>query len=138
MVIRRAAALVTALGLIGTLAACSNRQASPNREGHPGAATASTVNGVQQITVTVDSSFRFDPSKITVHPGTVKVILVHKGGGAPHDLAVSGFPADNVPLARAGATTSTTFTAPSPGSYKFICTIHKAQGMVGTLVVLAN
>jgi plastocyanin len=138
MVIRRAAAVLTAFGLLATLAACSNRQASPNREGHPGAATASTVDGVQQITVTVDSSFRFDPSKITVHPGTVKVVLVHKGSGAPHDLAVSGFPADNVPLARAGATTSATFTAPSPGSYKFICTIHKAQGMVGTLVVLAN
>ncbi len=130
--------MLVALGLIGTIAACSNRQASPNREGHPGAATASVVNGVQQVTVTVDSSFRFDPSTITVHAGTVKIILVHKGSGAPHDLAISGFPADNVPLATAGATKSATFTTPSPGTYTFICTIHQAQGMTGKLVVLPS
>jgi plastocyanin len=138
MMIRRAGMVMAALGLIAGLSACSNRQASPNREGHTGAATASTVAGVQQVTVTVDTSFRFDPSTITVHPGTVKIILVHKDSGAPHDLAVTGFPADNVPLARAGATTSATFTTPAPGSYGFVCTIHQAQGMTGTLVVLPN
>ncbi len=138
MVIRRAGAVLVALGLIGTVAACSNRQASPNREGHPGAETASVVGGVQQVTVTVDASFRFDPSTITVHPGPVKIILVHKGSGAPHDLAVSGFPADNIPLVTAGATKSATFTAPSPGTYTFICTIHQAQGMTGKLVVLPS
>ena len=138
MVIRGAVALVAALGLVGAAAACTNRQASPNREGHPGTATASLVGGVQQVTLTVDASFRFDPSKITVHPGTVKVTLVHKGSGAPHDFSVVGFPSDNVPLVSAGHSTSATFTTPSPGSYSFICTIHQAQGMTGTLVVLPN
>ncbi len=96
------------------------------------------VDGVQQITLTVDSGFRFNPSTITVHQGTVKVTLVHKGTGAPHDFSVTGFPADNVPLARGGVTTSATFTTPSPGSYQFVCTIHVAQGMTGTLVVLPS
>jgi plastocyanin len=68
----------------------------------------------------------------------VKDTLVHKGTGAPHDFSETGFPADNVPLARAGATTSATFTTPSPGSYQFVCTIHVAQGMTGTLVVLPS
>jgi plastocyanin len=138
MTTRRAATLLTALIVSAGLVACSNRQASPNREGHPGAATASVVDGVQQITLTVDSSFRFNPSTITVHQGTVKITLVHKGTGAPHDFSVVKFPADNVPLARAGATTSATFTTPSPGSYQFVCTIHVAQGMTGTLVVLPS
>jgi plastocyanin len=138
MTTRRAAVLLTALTVSAVPAACSNRQASPNREGHPGSATASVVDGVQQLTVTVDNSFRFDPSTITVHQGTVKITLVHKGTGAPHDFSVSGFPADNVPLVRAGATTSATFTTPAPGSYKFVCTIHVAQGMTGTLVVLPS
>jgi plastocyanin len=137
MTTRRAATLLAALAFV-SLAGCTNRQASPNREGHPGAATASVVGGVQQITLTVDNGFRFNPSTITVHQGTVKVTLVHKGTGAPHDFSVTGFPADNVPLARGGATTSATFTTPSPGSYKFVCTIHVAQGMTGTLVVLPS
>jgi plastocyanin len=137
MTTRRAATVLAAFALVG-LVGCSNRQASPNREGHPGSATASVVDGVQQITLTVDNGFRFDPSTITVHQGTVKVTLVHKGTGAPHDFSVDGFPADNVPLARGGATTSATFTTPAPGSYKFVCTIHVAQGMTGTLVVLPS
>ncbi len=137
MTTRRAATLLAALAFV-SLAGCSNRKASPNREGHPGAATASVVGGVQQITLTVGNGFRFNPSTITVHQGTVKVTLVHKGTGAPHDFSVTGFPADNVPLARGGATTSATFTTPSPGSYKFVCTIHVAQGMTGTLVVLPS
>lgn len=134
----RAAALAIALALTAGLAGCSNREASPNREGHPGSASASTVGGVQQVTITVDSSFRFHPSTVTVHQGTVKITLVHEGSGAPHDLSVTGFPSDYVPLASAGATTSATFTTPSPGSYRFVCTIHQAQGMTGTLVVLPD
>jgi plastocyanin len=137
MTTRRAATLLAALAFV-SIAGCTNRKASPNRAGHPGAATASVVDGVQQITLTVDNGFRFNPSTITVHQGTVKVTLVHKGTGAPHDFSVTGFPADNVPLARGGATTSATFTTPSPGSYQFVCTIHVAQGMTGTLVVLPS
>jgi plastocyanin len=130
--------VAAALVLVVAVAGCSNREASPNRRGHPGSATASTVNGVQEVTVVVNDTFRFDPSRITVHPGTVKIILVHKGTGAPHDFAVSGIAGDQTGLVRAGGTTSTTFTTPAPGTYTFECTLHVAQGMTGTLVVLPN
>src|SRR6266545_151376 len=125
----RATMISAALAVPIALAGCSNRQAAPNREGHPGAETASVVDGVQQITVVVDQSFRFNPSTITVHPGPVKITLKHEGSGAPHDLAVTGHAGDAVPLTSAGQTMSTTFTAPAPGSYRFVCTIHVAQGM---------
>jgi plastocyanin len=128
------------LGVLGILAtaACSNSQSAINRNPHVGATTASVVNGNQQVTVYVDDRYRFDPSSITVHPGKVTITLVHRGTGAPHDFQVVGFPTDAVPLTAHGQTQSATFIAPSPGSYRFICTIHERQGQTGTLTVLPN
>ena len=137
MTTRTVAAALTVVAALG-VTACSNRQSAPARRGHTGSATASTENGVQQVTLVVNDKFRFDPSTVTVHQGTVKVTLVHQGSGAPHDFSVDGAPADHVPLARAGTTTSATFTTPSPGTYRFVCTLHIAQGMTGTLVVLPD
>jgi plastocyanin len=135
----RLARTVPALLLIAVvMTGCTNREASPNRRGHPGSSTASVVNGVQQVTLTVNDTFRFDPSTVVVHQGTVKITLVHKGSGAPHDFALNGFPADQTGLVNTGGTTSTTFTTPSAGTYTFECTLHVAQGMTGTLIVLAN
>ncbi|MEO8888069.1 MAG: cupredoxin domain-containing protein [Jatrophihabitantaceae bacterium] len=119
------------------LSGCSNRNSSAVRQPHTGSATASSVNGVQQVTLHA-SDFRFSPSTITVHPGKVTVILINDGGGAPHNFLVTDFPADFVPLAANGQTEQATFTAPSPGTYQFVCTIHTTQGMVGKLVVLPS
>ena len=123
------------LAIVLACAGCASQPAVASGP-HTGSATASEVAGVQQVTVTVADNYRFDPSTITVHQGTVKVILVHKGTGAPHDFSVVGFPGDQTPLATHGQTVSTTFTTPSPGTYKFVCTIHVAQGQVGQLIVL--
>jgi plastocyanin len=117
---------------------CSNSTASINRRPQSGAASASVVDGVQQVTVYVDDHFRFTPDTITVHPGAVRITLVHRGTGAPHDLSVLGFPGDFVPLVQPGGTSSATFTAPAPGRYTFVCTIHVAQGQTGTLIVLPS
>lgn len=128
----RAAAVAAALLL---LAACSNRQSALNREPYSGSATASPVNGVQQITLRVGADDRFHPSTFVVHPGKVRVVLKHGPSGAPHDFELSKFPHDYVTLTSDGQTNSATFTAPKPGSYQFVCTIHKPQGMVGTMIV---
>lgn len=117
------------------LTACQS-QAAVNREPHTGSSTAVDVAGVQQVVITTDSSYRFSPSTITVHPGRVRLILEHTGSGAPHDWQLQGFPADNVPLVQPGQQRSIEFTAPAPGRYQFVCTIHIAQGQTGTLVVL--
>lgn len=126
-----AAVLVPA---VAALAGCSNQQGSVNRRPHPGSATASTVGGVQQIDVSTGDTYRFDPSRITVGPGTVRIVLHNAGAGAPHNLTFLDFAAAT-PLATSGKTTSVTFTAPAPGTYQFVCTIHRAQGQTGTLVV---
>jgi plastocyanin len=121
------------------LAGCSNRSASINRRPQSsGSVTASVVNGVQQVTIDAGDTYRFSPDVITVHPGPIRVLLVHTGTGAPHDLQVLGFPADFVPLVSPKGTSMATFTAPAPGRYTFVCTIHQAQGQVGTLIVTGS
>ena len=132
--------LLIALVAAVLLGACSNRQASVNRRPQTGgSATASAgSDGVQQVTITVNDTYRFSPDTITVHPGRVQITLVHKGNGAPHDWQLSGIPADYVPLVNPGHTSVATFTAPTPGRYQFVCTIHRAQGQTGTLIVLSS
>jgi plastocyanin len=117
---------------------CTNSQGAINRNPRVGATTATVVNGVQHVTLVVDDRYRFNPSDVTVHPGRVTITLVHKGTGAPHDFQVVGFPADAVPVTGHGQTNSATFDAPSPGTYRFVCTIHEKQGQTGTLTVLPN
>jgi plastocyanin len=129
--------LLGLLALVG-MAGCSNTKASVDRGPQSGATSASVVDGVQQVTVYVDDHYRFTPDIITVHPGAVRITLVHRGTGAPHDLQVVDFPGDFVPLVQPGGTTSATFTAPAPGRYEFVCTIHEALGQTGTLVVLPS
>lgn len=134
--ILRCAAAVAALVL--TTSACSNEEASVNRRPHTGATTASVVNGMQVVPVDATDTYRFVPSTITVHPGLVRIDLHNvapNGVGAPHNWAI---PTKSVttPLVSAGRTDSVTFTAPAPGHYTFVCTIHVQQGQTGTLVVL--
>lgn len=135
----RTRALAAAACAILLLAGCSNRTANVNRRPQSGTTTAAESNGdVQQVTVKADDKYRFTPDTITVHPGQVKITLINTGRGAPHNLSITGFPADFVPLAASGTTTTATFTAPAPGKYQFVCTIHIAQGQTGTFVVLPN
>jgi plastocyanin len=127
--------LVMAVSML--LAGCETESAI-NREPQSGSTTASVTAGVQDVVITTDQSYRFKPSTITVHPGKVRITLKHVGTGAPHDWSLSDFPSDYVPLVAAGETKSVDFTAPAPGTYKFVCTIHVRQGQTGTLIVLAN
>jgi len=130
-----ARSLSVCLGVALLTAACSNDQGAVNRRPTTGSATASTVNGVQQVTITASDDYRFRPSTITVHPGKVEIILKHPGTGAPHDWQLPRFPVDFVPLTAAGQTRMASFTAPSPGRYEFVCTIHVKQGQRGTMIV---
>lgn len=136
MPLRPRAALLAATPVL-VAAACTS-QGAVNREPHTGATTASAVDGVQTVTVKATDAYRFDPSTITVHPGKVRIVLQNVGKGAPHNWSLQGFAAAFVPLAQAGATREATFTAPAPGRYTYVCTIHVKQGQTGTLVVVPH
>ncbi|HEU5271093.1 MAG TPA: cupredoxin domain-containing protein [Jatrophihabitans sp.] len=130
--------LVGSLLAVAGLSAGCQSQSAINREPHAGSSTAVAVAGVQQVTITTDQSYRFSPSTITVHPGKVRIVLRHVGTGAPHDWQLLGLPDDYVPLVTPGQQKSVEFTAPAPGKYTFVCTIHVAQGQTGTLIVLGS
>jgi plastocyanin len=134
----RALAGVVVLAATVTVSACSNTEPAVNRRPLTGTATATPVGGVQQVTIKAGDEYRFNPSTIIVHPGKVRIVLVHTGTGAPHDWQLSGFPADFVPLTPGGQRRSAEFVAPSPGRYQFVCTIHARQGQRGTMIVRAG
>ena len=71
----------------------------------------------------------FTPKKITVTKGTT-VVWHWKTGGVPHNLKGKGF---GTGTPKATVTYRHKFT--KAGTYKYVCTIHKAQGMTGTVVV---
>jgi plastocyanin len=131
---RRAFAMLAALAMV---AACS-REAEVNKRPHSGTGVASEVDGVQQIVIRAGNDLRFDPSTIVVHAGKVRIVLVNTskpGAGAPHNIQMSGLPAADVPDVQAGRSASVTFTAPAPGTYDFVCSIHANQGQTGKLIV---
>jgi len=127
------------LGLLAcaasVLAGCTNSQSSVNSRPHTGTATASSVGGVQQVTIEVGVDDRFHPSTIVVHPGRVQIVLKHDAAGAPHNLSIGNPVNVFVPTIDSGRSESTSFTAPAPGKYQFVCTLHAKLGMTGTLVV---
>jgi plastocyanin len=136
---RFAAVAATATAVVALLAAagCSNTQPSVNRRPHTGVTTAVVAGGLQVVTVDANDVYRFDPSTIYVHPGRVEIDLVNVGKGAPHDWSLLGF-GFTTPVTGSGQHSSVTFTAPSPGTYTYVCTIHQKQGQTGKLVVLPD
>ncbi|MCW2656619.1 MAG: blue (type 1) copper domain protein [Jatrophihabitans sp.] len=135
---RRSVSVAALAALTLAATACSNRESPTNKRPHNGASTASLVGGIQQVTITTGTDLRFHPSTITVHPGKVRIRLVNNPpstGGPPHNLQVTGLPAAYIPDAAAGQTRTVTFTAPAPGRYNFVCTIHATQGQTGVLIV---
>jgi plastocyanin len=132
------ASLAAAALVVTVCAGCSNREAAVNKRAHNGTGTASPVAGIQTITVTSGVDLRFHPSTLVVHSGRVRIVLQNTskaGAGPPHNLEVTGLPGVFVPTTAAGQTQSMTFTAPAPGTYDFVCTIHANQGQTGKLVV---
>lgn len=136
--VRTATAGIAGLAVLVGISACSNTTSPVNRRPHTGVSTAAEVNGVEEVTIQATDTDRFIPSTIYVHAGhKVKITLVHVGTGAPHNWQLTKYPVDAIPLLNGqGTEGSTTFVAPSPGRYQYICTIHLQQGQTGTLVVL--
>jgi plastocyanin len=70
----------------------------------------------------------FAPKTITVKRGTT-VKWSWKTGGVPHNVVGKGF------KSKTAATVSFSKKFTKKGTYKYVCTIHKAQGMTGTVKV---
>ena len=85
------------------------------------------------------TEFKFDPSAITVKPGTTTFFLVNQGSVA-HDMVVETQAGQRVAgseLVQAGGEATFTVDNLAAGSYRIVCTQpgHEAAGMKGTLSV---
>ena len=121
------------------LSACSNREM---KRPPPHGPTETTVrpgpDGVQAVDISVCDDYRFSPSLVNVQVGRIRLTLRHIGKGAPHNWQAPQLPGASVPLTTAGQSNSVRFTIGRPGDYRFLCSIHEAQGQVGRLVVAAK
>jgi plastocyanin len=84
------------------------------------------------------TNFSFSENEIVVHEGDTVTINFSSESGF-HDWVVGEFDAATDQIS-AGDTTSVTFVADKSGSFEFYCSVgnHRAQGMIGTLVVEAK
>jgi plastocyanin len=133
MQLRRASTVALAF----LISACTS-EAAVNARTHAGTETASPSAGVQVVVVRSGTDLRFHPSTIVVHPGKVRIVLDNTskpGAGPPHDLTFRSLGGLYIPTTQAGRRASITFTAPAPGTYAFVCTIHANQNQTGKLVV---
>jgi len=132
-----AALAAGALAGIAGIAACGtgDRPPRPPAQGPTEVTVTPGPDGVQVVVVNAGDDYRFTPSVINVSVGKITLTLSHTGRGAPHTLYGAQVAGMRVPLVRSGETRSITFTASQRGRYRFVCTIHEAQGETGTLVV---
>jgi plastocyanin len=129
--------MVAGCALLVALAACGQPDNPAAAESNqPNEVTLSPgPDGIQSVVVDAGDDFRFHPSVINARPGPVALTLTHVGKGAPHNWQAAGLPGATVPLTTAGQSRSVRFTIGRPGDYRFVCSIHQAQGQVGRLVV---
>lgn len=117
---------------------------SPTATEQPGlpSATSSTMVG-EEIVVMEDvktfaletGSFYYQPNTITVTEGdTVRIIL--NSVDTMHDFAIDELGV-RTEIVQSGDTGEVTFVADTVGEFEFYCSVgeHRAQGMVGTLIV---
>lgn len=95
-----------------------------------------TEEPAEEKVFTIDAfSFGYSEDEIRVNQGDVVTINLTNSNGF-HDWVVDEFDAATEKI-QAGDTTSVTFVADQTGTFEYYCSVgnHRAQGMVGTLIV---
>lgn len=78
----------------------------------------------------------FLPQTLTTRSGqTVTISFVNEDASVAHDVVVRAPGAGEGALCTGPCSYTLTFTAPAPGTYRFVCTVHESIDMQGTLVV---
>ena len=109
----------------------------PAPSGSP-TASGSPAAGSEPLTIGTDAgaALRFDPTEATVASGAQVSLTFENRSTVPHNLTFRD-PIDKATSTTVAAGDSETleFTAPDPGDYPFVCTLH--PGMDGVLSVSA-
>lgn len=116
-------ALISALAL--AVAACGDGATSPDAD-DGATTTAAPTEGAEVVL----SDIAFEPSEITVEPGTT-ITFVHEDGGIPHTVTAEEGSFDSGQMADGD---TFTVTVDQAGEIPFFCEIHPDQ-MQGTIQV---
>jgi plastocyanin len=134
---RTLSAAVIALLLL--LAACGGTGSAPTTPAPPDSsspATPSNPGGGVELAIATDTGadLKFDPAAVTVPAGATVSLTFENRATVPHNLTFSEpLSAATSTVVSPGASETVEFTAPDPGTYDFVCTLH--PGMSGTLTV---
>lgn len=102
-------------------------------------ATDSPSREPLQITVGTDTGteLKFDPVDVTVQTGVDVRLTFENRSEVPHNLTFEApINVASSPMVEPATSETLEFTAPVPGDYAFVCTIH--PGMEGNLLVAAS
>ena len=119
----------------------SSAPSSPSAAPSASAATCSPPPGEPcEITVGTDSAvdLKFDPAEVTVPTGVaVRLTFENRSSTEPHNLTFEEAPINvgTETIKLPGESETVEFTAPGPGEYPFVCTLHE-DDMTGVLTVL--
>ena len=148
---RLSAVLLVAMLLLG---ACGQAPASPSasqtqasdqqavvtvQPPEPTAATTAS-SGSEGVTITVgtdsDAALLFVPRTVEAPANTPVRLIFNNTSTQPHNLLIPApISAKTKLIVSAGATDTIEFITPAPGKYRFVCSVHEDEGMVGTLQV---
>lgn len=118
-------------------------------------------NQIPATEITVDmNEFLFAPAEITVPAGVPIVLTLTNSGAQEHDFVIETIPVEDVSMegntagahdhgtadydlhiaTAVGGTSTLSFIATEPGTYKIFCSIqgHEVAGMVGELIVVSQ
>jgi plastocyanin len=130
---RRLRAIIVALLLGATLAACSNNS-TPAATSNPPASTPASApapTGGDTLKQGVDDQLVFTPADISVKHGAT-LTVTNASASTTHTFTVSG---QGIDITNQGGQSQQVKIDLPPGTYPFICTIHVSEGMKGTLTV---
>ena len=127
-------AVFVAILLGAVLVGCSN-DSTPSTSSNPPASTpatsTSTASGKDTLQQGVDDQLVFTPADISVKHGATLTVTNASASTTP-TVPVTGMGIDITN--EGGQSQQVTIDLP-PGKYPFVCTIHEAEGMKGTLTV---
>lgn len=137
--------IVLAISVVLLLSACASSNAIP----------------VTEITVDMNE-FLYEPASITIPAGQPVILTLTNSGAQEHDFVIEKIAVENVStegdttgehhahgaeanydlhtVTAAGGTSTLSFTATEPGTYKIFCSIqgHEVAGMIGELIVVSQ
>lgn len=118
----------------GSEAPAASPATSPAASAPAGSAPAGET---AEVTVGTDTggALQFDPASVTVPAGSsVSLVFENRSTSVPHNLTF-GDPINEATatIVDPGGSETLEFTAPDPGDYTYMCTLH--PGMEGTLTV---